>query len=592
MNVIVRSLLSEVMKTKAVNSTNRRYSACIIVTVLLLTALYPVSGFGQVRSVKNDTTRITVDIAKQTGTMNPIWAYFGYDEPNYTYMKNGRKLVAQLSELSPVPVHIRTHNLLNTGDGKPSLKWGSTNVYTENSSGKPVYDWKIIDKITDTYVNNGVHPLIEIGFMPKALSTHPVPYKHHWSPAKKYNKIFTGWSYPPTSYRRWADLVAHWVQHCVDRYGRSAVDKWQWEVWNEPNIGYWQGTEQQYFKLYDYTTAAVKRVLPEANVGGPAATGPGWDKAAKFLKDFLDHCENGKNYKTGKTGSPLDFISFHAKGSPKVVDGHIRMGINSELNDVETGFKIVASYSKFKHLPVIISECDPEGCAACSVKYDPNYAYRNGIMYPSYTAAAFSRIYQLAKRYDINLQGALTWAFEFENHPWFAGFRDLATNGVDKPVLNIFRMFGMMRGRFVDTNDPSEIRLANIVKNGVHGTHPDIGVMATVNDHTASVLIWNYDDDAVPAPPADISLDISNLPDKRVLMKHYRIDKDHSNAYQKWITMGKPQKVSEAQYNRLERAGQLQQLDSPKWIEVENHKAEINFSLPRHGVSLLRFSWP
>ena len=551
----------------------------------------PGLGLAQNGTTRNYTTHISVDLARKIGTMNPIWAYFGYDEPNYTYMKNGRKLISELSRLSPVPVHIRTHNLLNTGDGTPSLKWGSTDVYTEDSNGRPVYNWKIVDKITDTYVQNGVQPLIEIGFMPKALSTHPVPYRHHWAPGKPYKEIYTGWSYPPTNYDKWADLVTHWVHHCVARYGKAVVSKWQWEVWNEPNIGYWQGTEEQYFKLYDYTAYAVKSVLPDAIVGGPAATGPGWDKAAKFLKDFLDHCENGKNFKTGKTGSPLDFISFHAKGNPKVVDGHIRMGINSELTDVENGFKIVSSFSRFKHLPVIISECDPEGCAACSVKYDPNYAYRNGTMYPSYTAAAFSRIYQLARQYDINLRGALTWAFEFENHPWFAGFRDLATNGVDKPVLNIFRMFGMMSGKFVYTSDPSQEKTDSVVKKGVHGDQPDVGVMATKNDHAASVMVWNYDDDAISDSTVDVSVSVDNLPDGRVLFHHYRIDKDHSNAYQQWLEMGKPQKVTGKQYQALERAGQLQQLISPKWIDVKKHKYEAVFRIPGHSVSLIRFTW-
>jgi len=567
---------------------NIRFS--ILLVVVLFSSLCA-NCRGQGSATKSDTVRITVDLAKELGPMNPIWAYFGYDEPNYTYMKNGRKLVKELSELSPVPVHIRSHNFLNTGDGVPSLKWGSTNVYTEDSNGNPVYDWKIIDKIFDTYVHNGIHPIVEIGFMPKALSANPVPYKHHWKPGKPYKDIYTGWAYPPTSYEKWGNVISKWVTHCVDRYGKDVVSKWQWEVWNEPNIGYWQGTETQYFKLYDYTAAAVKEAFPEAKVGGPAATGPGWDKAAKFLKDFLDHCENGKNYKTGKTGAPLDFISYHAKGNPKVVDGHIRMGINSELSDVETGFRIISSYQKFKHLPVIISECDPEGCAACSVKFDPNYAYRNGTMYPSYTAAAFSRIYQLSRKYNINLQGALTWAFEFENHPWFAGFRDLATNGVDKPILNIFRMFGMMQGRFVETHDPSEIKLDSIVANGTHGNRPDIGAMATISDHSASIMVWNYDDDAVSASGARVSVTISDLLQKRVLLHHYRIDEHYSNAYQKWLAMGKPKRISEDQYRTLERAGQLQQLDSPKWIEVTKHKANIRFSLPRHGVSLLKLSW-
>src|ERR1700682_6542393 len=95
-------------------------------------------------------------------------------------MKYGRKLISELSAMSPVPVYIRTHNLLASGAGTPALKWGSTNAYTEDAGGKPVYDWKLVDQVLDTYVNAKAKPFVEIGFMPEALSTKPQPYQHSW----------------------------------------------------------------------------------------------------------------------------------------------------------------------------------------------------------------------------------------------------------------------------------------------------------------------------------------------------------------------------------------------------------------------------
>src|SRR5438093_10342984 len=121
---------------------------------------------------------ISVDAAKSIGPMHPIWSFFGYDEPNYTYMKDGQKLLSELAALSPVPVYVRTHNLLTTGDGTASLKWGSTNAYTEDASGKARYDWTIVDRIFDTYLERGMKPLVEIGFMPEGLSVKPQPYRH------------------------------------------------------------------------------------------------------------------------------------------------------------------------------------------------------------------------------------------------------------------------------------------------------------------------------------------------------------------------------------------------------------------------------
>ncbi len=355
---------------------------------------------------------LTLDVKQQGKPLRPVWAYFGYDEPNYTYMKDGKKLLTELSALSPVPVYVRAHNLLTSGDGTPALKWGSTNAYTEDKNGKPVYNWVVVDSIIDTYMVRGMKPVVEIGFTPEALSVKPQPYKHEWKPGIDYNKIYTGWAYPPKDYRKWGDLVYAWVKHAVGRYGREEVKSWWWEVWNEPNIGYWQGTQEEFFMLYDHAADGVKRALPEARIGGPSTTGPGWDKAAAYLRNFLQHCENGKNYATGKTGSPLDFISFHAKGSPRVVDGHVRMNMSPELNDVAKGFAIVSN-SAFRNLPILITEFDPEGCAACGMTTNPENAYRNGTMYSSYTASSFARLYDLADRYQVNLEGATSWSCEF-----------------------------------------------------------------------------------------------------------------------------------------------------------------------------------
>ena len=179
---------------------------------------------------QEDAVTIKVDANAPIGPMKPIWAWFGYDEPNYTYMKDGQKLLTELSKLSPVPVFVRTHNLLTTGDGTPGLKWGSTNAYTEDASGNPKYDWTIVDRIVDTYVKRGMKPLMQIGFMPEALSVKPQPYRHDWQPGVEYNRIYTGWAHPPKDYGKWRELVYQWVRHSVQKYGRAEVESWWWEV--------------------------------------------------------------------------------------------------------------------------------------------------------------------------------------------------------------------------------------------------------------------------------------------------------------------------------------------------------------------------
>jgi xylan 1,4-beta-xylosidase len=496
------------------------------------------------------------------GKWAPITNYFGYDEPNLTYTKNGRKLIGELAASSSAAVYIRTHFLLATGDGKTNFKWGSTNVYTEDRSGKPVYDWSTVDRIFDTYLEAGATPFVEIGFMPQALSSKPDPYVPVWAPGDKFDRYYVGWSYPPRDYSQWGELVYQWARHCVSKYGAKEVSSWYWEVWNEPDIAYWHGTPEEYDRLYDVSAAAVKRALPAARVGGPASTGPASAKAAAFLRQFLEHCDRG--------GVPLDFITFHAKGRPEVVDGHVRMGLAKNVQDVTAGLAVLGDFPKFGKLPVILSESDPEGCAACSARVYPQNAYRNGPLYAAYTAAMVSHLV------GTRVTGMLTWAFLFEGQPYFEGFRTLATNGIDKPVLNVFRMLGLLQGD----------RVA-VESSGGEG----VDALAVRSEHGVRVLAWHYQADDVAGPDAEVRVEVSGVPATRMVERHYRIDGQHSNAYRVWKEMGSPQEPDAGQYARLEAAGQLGLLESPRWVSSVGGRVEMKFGLPRQAVSLIELSW-
>ena len=539
------------------------------------------------------TASIKIRVAADTpvGPMTSMWAWFGHDEPNYTYMPDGRKLLGELADATPTPVFVRTHNLLTTGDGTAALKWGSTNAYTEDAEGSPVYDWTIVDRIFDTYVERGIKPLVEIGFMPEALTTHSGPYRHRWQPGDNYGDVYTGWAYPPTDYDKWEELVYQWVLHSVERYGREEVGSWWWEVWNEPDIGYWQGTKEEYFELYDHAAAGLKRALPTARIGGPHVTGPNGERTQQFLRDFIEHTLRGTNYATGETGSPLDYVGFHAKGSPRVMpEGHVRMSVSNQLRAIDNGFRIVASFPELEGIPIVIGESDPEGCAACPVATDPHNAYRNGTMYSSYTAEQLARTYQLQDLHGVNLLGSVTWAFEFEDQPWFYGFRDLATNGVDKPVLNVFRMLGKMGGDRVAVESTGTLSLEEILAGSVR-EGADIGALATRDGSSVSVLVWNYHDDDQAAPEADVVVMLEELPEGRPILAHWRIDGEHSNAYERWLEMGSPQPPTPAQEAELQAAGLLQTLLAPAPITIIDGRAVLPFKLPRQGVSLITLTW-
>jgi len=426
--------------------------------------------------------------------------------------------------------------------------------------------------------------------MPEALSTKPVPYKHDWAPGVNYNRIYTGWAHPPKDYGKWGELVHQWVRHSVERYGRTEVESWYWEVWNEPDIGYWQGTPEEFRKLYDFAADGLKRALPTARIGGPHVTGPNGARTQQFLREFIEHCLRGTNHATGKVGSPLDFVAFHAKGSPRLVDGHVQMGISNQLRAISNGFQIVSSFPELKNTPIVIGESDPEGCAACSVRTNPENAYRNGTMYSSYTAAQIARTYELADLHKVNLLGSVTWAFEFEDQPYFAGFRDLATNGLDKPVLNVFRMLGQMRGDRLAVQSSSAAAVETIRDHGVRAA-PDVYALAARQGRDVAVMVWNYHDDDVPAAAASVELTMNGLADGRPTLRHYRVDADHGNSYEAWKKMGSPDKPAANQYAALEKSGKLAALAAPERIRVQHGTAVVTFTLPRQGVSLLKVTY-
>ena len=523
--------------------------------------------------------KIMVDAAKEEGPVNPVWRFFGADEPNYATMKDGRTTLATLGKLAPDRVYFRAHNLLTSGDGTPALKWGSTNVYSEDVQGRPVYDWTIVDHIFDTYRARGVKPYVEIGFMPEALSTHPQPYQHDWRPGS--GTLRTGWAYPPKDEGKWEELVFHWVRHCIDRYGRTEVASWYFETWNEANLAsaYWGGTREDFFKLHDAAVHGVRRALPEARVGGPDIAGMGDD----FLAAFMDHMQ--------AAGTPTDFLSFHAKGKPEFLrddaGGHVRMGIATQLQVADHEYAAIESRPAFRAKPIVIGESDPEGCAACK---GPANAYRNGTMYSSYSAAVFPRLQQLAARRHLKLDGVLTWAFEFEDQPYFAGFRQLTSAGIDLPVMNLFKMFAMMRGTTIAAVSDHQIALDEMMRSGVRGT-PDVGSVAAREDKRIAILVWHYHDDDLTGPDAQVHVDLAHLPSafrKGALLTQFRVDRDHSNAYAAWLAMGSPEAPNDAQRGALLKAAELATIaPDAQPIKVALGAAGIDLTLPRQGVTLL-----
>jgi xylan 1,4-beta-xylosidase len=525
------------------------------------------------------TVTVSIDGAAAGAPLERVWPFHGYDEINYTTSSEGTALLGTLVAAHTAPVHVRSHFLFNTGDGTPALKWGSTNVYTEDAAGNPIYSWPLTDGIIDTVTAAGALPFVELGFMPEALSTHPTPYQNSSTTA-----LNGGCFYPPTDYTKWAALVRAWAMHANARYPNVAAS-WLWELWNEPDIGYWHGTFDDYAELYDYTESALHDAIPDAVLGGPAVTSVGVD----FLTQFLQHCATGTNAVTGNSGTRLDLVTFHAKGGVAVSGDHVEMDLGNQLRLHRAGFDAVAAFPQFKQTPIYITEADPDGCAACPASSDPADAYRNSPAYGAYELAMMKRTIELEAQEGVKLGGLLTWAFTFPGTPYFAGYRALATNGTNLPVLSAFELLGRLDGIRVPLSSSGAHALGDILSNGVRD-QPEVDGIATRNGTAIQALVWNYHDDIVTAPstPVHLAIKLPTSFGSNVRVSHLRVDELHGDAYTVWVSQGMPVSPSAEQATALQQAMAPSVLTPDETVRVAaDHSVGVDFELPRFAVSLV-----
>lgn len=547
--------------------------------VVLLTALATSLGAPlTARAQAAGAVTIAVDATAPGPALNRVWAYHGFDEVNYTTTPEGEELLRTLADVHSADAFVRTHFLFNTGDGTPALKWGSTNLYTEDANGNPRYDYTLIDRIMDATTAAGVYPLVELGFMPEALSTHPTPYR-----SSDPYLLDGGCFFPPRDYEKWGALVRAWAEHVKERYPGAGA-RWQWELWNEPDIGYWQGTFEEYARLYDHTEAALHAVFPDAPLGGPAVAGAG----SYYLRDFLEHCASGTNAVTGASGTRLDLVSFHAKGGAAIVDGHVELDLGNQLRLHQLGFETVLRSGTFASTPIVISEADPDGCAACAASDYPADAYRTTPAYGAYVVAMMKRSLELADELGVSLRGVLSWAFTFPGSPYFAGYRELSTHGIHLPVLGAFELLGALDGARLPLTSTGARALDEVLADGVRDD-PDVDALASLDGDTVRLLVWNYHDDLVAAEPTPVTVRVT-LPaafGTRVSLKHVRVDEAHGDAYSVWVSRGSPPEPSADELDALKRAMRPAPLEPEREVDVVNGAVTLSFALPRFGISLL-----
>ncbi|MFC0675894.1 GH39 family glycosyl hydrolase [Brachybacterium hainanense] len=539
-----------------------------------------------------ESARVEIDAAGDAGALTRLWESIGYDEINWTYTPTGRHLLNTFGELTDTGYHVRPHYALCSGTGFGIPHWGSGNVYHEDADGNPFYDFTIVDQAYDAIVEAGHHVLVEIGFTPRDLLPPEAQELTVVSSPTAYSAYEAGqWGYPPRDYDRWRDLVAALAAHCLERYGAKEVDTWLWELWNEPDIFYWRGTPQQFHELYAATVAGVRSVLPAAKVGGPAVTGGGAD----FLHGFLAYADQER--------LPLDFVSFHTKGSaftpwrvygPTGGDAPEKQNPSTHkmLHEIRSMLRVMAQFPAYAQLPAIIDECDAGVPAHFSVYDNANFRFQNTEYYPVFQVKLMKKILDLSAAEHANVQQATSWSFYFEGERFFEGTRAFLTaDRIEKPLLNAYRLLAELGTTRLPARSDAAHGVELLDQAEGRSMPEEVDVLASRgSDGRIAAAIWRHTDDQhrTAESPTPVTVALEGLPRGAYRLSHRRIDADHSNSHTLWQALGSPQVPSPEQLAQIHAREGLEDLEPQRELQVGADGAlELRLELPLPSVSLL-----
>lgn len=408
-------------------------------------------------------------------------------------------------------------------------------VYNEDEHGNPVYNFAYVDSIYDGLLKNGVRPVVEISFMPKKLAFNPDALHPFW-----YKQNVS----PPKSMERWDDLIQHFAQHLVERYGIDEVSQWYFEVWNEPNIDFWNGIPRQesYFDLYDHTARTLKSVNPRLRVGGPATA------AAQWIPEFLQH--------TSDNHVPVDFVSTHGYADDTV---HNMFGTNEDIAmDDRVGRAIAKvrgeiNHSATPHLPLFWTEWNVPG----------QMESRDTI----YVGSALANT---VRECDGNVDMLSFWTFSdvFEeggptSTPFRGDFGLRAFDGINKPSYYAYGLLHQL----------GDQRLAN--------TSNNIIVTRTANGNLA-IAAWNLVDPGQQGISLELNLHLASVP-QNAKVAIQRADQTHGNVLPQWAAMGKPKNPTPAQAEQLNRETAL---PAPEQTALRN--GTLHLSLTPNALVLIQ----
>lgn len=404
--------------------------------------------------------------------------------------------------------YIRFHGLLHD----------DMRVYAEDKkTGEPIYNWQYIDKLYDYLLSINIKPFVEFGFMPSELAAGTKTIFWWKANASK-----------PKSYEKWDALITKLVQHWKERYGEEELRKWYFEVWNEPDLrGFFDGTQEDYFELYNHTAKAVKSVSPAYRVGGPATS------AVKWIGDFLSYCETNK--------LPVDFVTTHDYGTTSVLDemGTKKQQLKSIRDTIAIDVKRVRgtiNASAYKNAELHFTEWNTSPSSR-----DP--------IHDTYQNAAY--ILHVLKKASLYSNSMSYWTFTdiFEEAgpgqtPFHGGFGLMNLQDIKKPSYYAYKFLAELGKTELKNNDENSY----ICKS-------DNGVQALIWDWThpyQNSFNQDYFSKEQPSKLKEtVKLKIANVQKGKYRLEVYKVGYKQNDPFTTYLQMGKPSQITRPEVEKF-----------------------------------------
>ncbi|UPK67436.1 GH39 family glycosyl hydrolase [Chitinophaga filiformis] len=508
------------------------------IVLLALTYLTASFTFAQNKTGKKAETAertINIDFRQQKGPLNTMFKEcVGAGRANEGLRADWQQQLAYVKKECGFR-YIRMHGLL-TDDMA---------VYKEDKNGNPEYNFMYIDVLFDFLQSIGMKPFVELGFMPGSLASG--------------NETIFWWRgnvTPPKDYDKWSALIRALAQHFTERYGTDEVKTWYFEVWNEPNLspGFWSGTQQDYFKLYQYTAQAIKKVNKDYRVGGPATAGAAWES------ELIDYCHQHK--------VAIDFISTHAYGVKQgYLDEFGNAGTVLDKNPMSVSGDVLQSRKEIAASPIPDLELHYTEWSASYTPSDP--------IHDSYHEAAY--VLQKLKQVGDAANSMSYWVFTdiFEEAgprftPFHGGFGMLNIQGINKPVFYAYQFLNRLGNVELVNKDSASWACKDASGN------TQILAWDFTNTHPGdSVHNQNYYIRDLPSKPkGKLKVNLSNVPDGMYALEVYKVGYRSNDAYSDYLLMGKPSQLNRQQVEQIKK----QNDGSPLSREIITIKNGLPFS--------------